>query len=221
MKKVTFWYVRHGETLFNRIGKMQGWSDSPLSEKGLRDAYDAKDALMGISIDRIYTSTSERCVDTALIIIEERDIPIFFEKGLKEINFGLYEGATIRNHQEDIDERRFHTYDWSDVEGEDPAMVKERIRKTYGRIYNESKDGDTVLIVSHGAIFFHMLKYLFGYDQKYYLDLIMDGPAEDLPIPNGLAAVFTMSEEGNEVTELFKRDPQLLEELRRRSKDNV
>ena len=103
MKKVTFWYVRHGETLFNRIGKMQGWCDSPLSEKGLRDANDAKLALKDIPIDRIYTSTSERCVDTALIIRGDRDIPIFFEKGLKEINFGLYEGATIANHQEDID----------------------------------------------------------------------------------------------------------------------
>ena len=221
MKKVTFYYVRHGATLFNRIGKMQGWCDSPLTEKGIENASEAKQVLKAIPIDRIYTSTSERCVDTALIINEGRDLPVFFEKGLKEVNFGLYEGATIANHQEDIDHRRFLTYDWSDVEGESPQMLRERVRKTYGKIYNESMDGDTVLIVSHGAVFFHMLKHLFGLNERIYMDLIKDGPEEYLPIPNGLAAVFSMSEEENELLELCKRDPQILEELKRRSKDNV
>lgn len=200
---------------------MQGWCDSPLTEKGIKDALEAKRFLKDVAIDRIHTSTSERCVDTALIINEDRNLPVFFEKGLKEVNFGLYEGATIANHREDIDLRRFLTYDWSDIEGENREMSQERVRKTYGKIYNESKDGDIVLIVSHGAVFFHMLRCMFGLNEKIYLDLIKDGPEEFLPIPNGLSAVFTMSEEGNEIIELCRRDPQILEELKRRSKDNV
>ena len=33
--KVNFYYVRHGQTLFNRLGRMQGMCDSPLTEKGV------------------------------------------------------------------------------------------------------------------------------------------------------------------------------------------
>ena len=38
MKKITFYYVRHGQTLFNILGRLQGWCDSPLTEKGIADA---------------------------------------------------------------------------------------------------------------------------------------------------------------------------------------
>lgn len=36
--KVNFYYVRHGQTLFNRLGRMQGMCDSPLTEQGIEDA---------------------------------------------------------------------------------------------------------------------------------------------------------------------------------------
>ena len=68
MKRVTFYYVRHGRTLFNEVGKMQGWSDSPLTEEGIANAYQAKKLLEDINFNHIYTSTSERCIDTANII---------------------------------------------------------------------------------------------------------------------------------------------------------
>ena len=51
MKTVRFYYVRHGQTLFNEIGKMQGWCDSPLTQKGIEDAHRAREALKDIGPD--------------------------------------------------------------------------------------------------------------------------------------------------------------------------
>ena len=63
--KITFHYVRHGETLFNVLGRMQGWCDSPLTERGIRQAEMAHDSLLSVPLNRAFSSTSERCVDTA------------------------------------------------------------------------------------------------------------------------------------------------------------
>jgi broad specificity phosphatase PhoE len=58
--------VRHGETLFNTQGKIQGWSDSPLTERGIKQAQAVRDYFgsEGISFDHAYSSTSERASDT-------------------------------------------------------------------------------------------------------------------------------------------------------------
>ena len=114
-KTVDFYYVRHGKTLFNELGRMQGYCDSPLTERGIEIAKEAREELKDIDFDKAYCSTSERCVDTASIVLEGRDIPIIYTKGLKEMNFGTYEGTRIKNHLQEIDERRFSSFDWSDV----------------------------------------------------------------------------------------------------------
>ncbi|MBP5280050.1 MAG: histidine phosphatase family protein, partial [Erysipelotrichaceae bacterium] len=68
-KTVEFYYVRHGRTLFNEIGRMQGYCDSPLTEDGIRMAIEARDELKSTRFTKAYSSTSERCVDTARIVL--------------------------------------------------------------------------------------------------------------------------------------------------------
>ncbi len=53
MKTVTVYLVRHGQTWFNRFNKMQGWSDSPLTDQGIADAKRAGD-LLSISPSRMH-----------------------------------------------------------------------------------------------------------------------------------------------------------------------
>ena len=214
MKTVRFYYVRHGQTLFNEIGKMQGWCDSPLTQKGIEDAHRAREALKDINFNRAYSSSSERCIDTAKIILKGRDCKLTSLKGLKEFNFGRFEGATISNHQQEIDKRRFNTYDWKDVGGEDLEMLKHRVLKTYERIFNECDKNDNVLIVSHGAVFLHMLGFMFDLDKNYYLEQIKKGPEEDMPIPNGFAAIFNRSDYVYDLDKLIKRDDSLLSDLK-------
>ena len=98
MKKVTFYYVRHGGTLFNVLNRMQGWCDSPLTDQGIREAEEAKELLKSVPFKAAYVSASERCRDTCAIIVEGRDIPVYERKGLKEVNFGTWEAVEVPIH---------------------------------------------------------------------------------------------------------------------------
>lgn len=176
----------------------------------------AHDELLDIPFNRAYCSSAERCVDTANIVLEGRDVKMIYTKGLKEMNFGTYEGTKIENHLEEIDARRFGTYDWSDVGGEDKSALRKRVLEVYQKIYDEADDGDKILIVSHGAIFYHMIDILFGYDIDYYLEIIKNGPAEHMPIPNGYAAHFARTGDKYDIIKLQKRDESILKTLRER-----
>ena len=56
MRKVNYYIVRHGETLLNKLGKAQGWVDSPLTDAGIRTAQRLKEKLEGISFASVYSN---------------------------------------------------------------------------------------------------------------------------------------------------------------------
>lgn len=91
----TFYLMRHGQTLFNVQGRIQGACDSPLTELGIAQAKAARDYFEqeGIRFDSIYSSTQERACDTAELVTGRKDYIRL--KGLKEWNFGSFEA-----HQE-------------------------------------------------------------------------------------------------------------------------
>ncbi|MDO4538793.1 MAG: histidine phosphatase family protein [Coriobacteriales bacterium] len=92
----SLYIMRHGETLFNVQHKTQGWCDSPLTERGIEQARIAGRTLAerGITFDRFYSSTSERCCDTLELAVEAGwgFIPQYERrKGLREFGFGAFE----------------------------------------------------------------------------------------------------------------------------------
>lgn len=66
---ITFYVVRHGETLLNSIGRAQGWSDSPLTDNGKRTAAELGAELNGIIFNAAYTSDMIRTEQTAKLIL--------------------------------------------------------------------------------------------------------------------------------------------------------
>ena len=65
--------VRHGKTVFNTIGRLQGWSDSPLTDEG-RAAAAALGCRMGkrkITFDAAFSSTAPRAAETAGLILQQ------------------------------------------------------------------------------------------------------------------------------------------------------
>ena len=143
-------FVRHGETLSNVWETLQGWSDTPLTKKGIEQGKWLGIGLKDIPILKIYTSTSERAYDTADYLRGDRDLEIIMCRGLKEMNFGLletkpnvFEGCTT------YEERLFYPYDKYD--GENFEMVYQRLKKTINEIVEENKDLDgNIVCVSHG-----------------------------------------------------------------------
>lgn len=101
--QLTFYFIRHGKTVWNKEGLMQGHGDSPLTEEGVNGAKKTGVALNHIPFIAAYSSVLNRTIATASHIIGERDIPLFHHQGLNEQYFGSWEGKvvdTLREHPE-------------------------------------------------------------------------------------------------------------------------
>ena len=157
MKK-TLYLVRHGQTLFNQRRKIQGWSDSPLTELGKKQPLYVKRYFKtnGITIDHAYCSTQERASDTLELIV---DMPYERLKGIKELNFGIYEGESEDLHPPRQPGQRTHEDDYVKFGGESVKEVQARVCETLAEIM--SREGhEHVLAVSHaGACYFFTLKW--------------------------------------------------------------
>lgn len=131
--KVNFYYVRHGQTLFNRLGRMQGMCDSPLTEKGVEDAEEIASVLRQVSFQHAYTSSSERALDTAKIICQYHDVTLIDKKGLKEFDFGDLDGQPMDAFKSRIwgDAMRD---DWREYHGESTEIFDQRTRKAFSEI---------------------------------------------------------------------------------------
>lgn len=137
--------MRHGETLFNLRKKIQGWVDSPLTQLGREQAEYSADFIRNLDfdIDHAFSSTSERACDTLEIVT---DLPYERKKGLKEWNFGLFDGEPeYLNPPLDQYDEYFSTH-----EGESRNELIARMNETLTEIMNRS-DVTNALAVSHGG----------------------------------------------------------------------
>ncbi len=150
--KTRFYIVRHGQTLFNLQGKIQGWSDSPLTDQGFEQARKMAEKLNSIDFDLGISSSSERARDTLYTIALDR-FPCSFYKDLKEICFGSLEGDSV---QKIIGSERT---DWREFGGETFEQARLRVENCLISISKEVKDGN-VLVVSHGAVLRELIHHL-------------------------------------------------------------
>ncbi|MBQ9153408.1 MAG: histidine phosphatase family protein [Solobacterium sp.] len=181
--RVEFWYVRHGQTLFNVLGRLQGWCDSPLTEKGIADAEKAEQALKGIPFDKAWSSPSPRAVKTARIILRRHNAVLKTHEDLKEFDYGLLDGTkTSELPEKDLKIRRIFG-SWNDVQGEDSKTISLRIHRCFDEIIRRCRNGDKVLIVSHGTYALFLMRDLLGIDLNEYRNARTD--TESKLFPNG------------------------------------
>jgi len=91
-KLVRLVLVRHGETAWNREKRVQGSSDIPLSDNGIRQAELLASSLADEKIDIVVTSPLRRALQTASIINERLKAPLVADEDLKELDQGDFEG---------------------------------------------------------------------------------------------------------------------------------
>lgn len=141
--------MRHGETLFNTQKRVQGWSDSPLTAVGIEQACQTRAYFEenGISFDYAYSSTQERATDTLKLVT---DAPFEQLKGLKEMNFGIFEAR----EEALLPKFRPGASSFEDLlvpfGGEDIMAVGKRVQKTIETVL-KSSSAERLLMVSHGA----------------------------------------------------------------------
>lgn len=158
----TLYLMRHGQTLFNKRHRIQGWCDAPLTDLGVYQAQVAgqyfKNA--GITFDAAYSSTSERACDT-LEIVTNGSLSYKRVKGLKEWNFGTFEGES-----EDLNPPLPYEDFLVTYGGESQDQVRERMAATILQLMQETK-GKSVLMVSHGGA---MANFARAWEDNWRLD---------------------------------------------------
>jgi probable phosphoglycerate mutase len=161
--------VRHGETDWNREGRLQGWGPTPLNDRGREQARRVGEALATeYDIDRIVASDSFRTRETTEHI---RDAGIepepTFDPGWRERGLGVYQGFT----REELNDR-FPAFAMDagalslqeePEGGETVAGVYERVVDAWDDL-TRTADGETVLVVTHGGPIRVVLSHLNGAD---------------------------------------------------------
>lgn len=150
----TIYVTRHGQTEWNLEKRLQGHGDSPLTEFGINRAKELSNRVKELDIDIIYASPIERAYKTAYIIKGDKDIEVKIHDGLKEMNFGDYEGRITEevmkeNPDWDIKAIMRGNLEMSAPNGETLAEVRERVNSAMKEIIEEN-EGKTILVVAHG-----------------------------------------------------------------------
>ncbi|MFD1432228.1 histidine phosphatase family protein [Lacticaseibacillus yichunensis] len=142
----TVYLMRHGETLFNVQGRIQGWCDSPLTAKGIQQGKQARDWFQqaGIHFGAAYCSTAERAADTLELVTAQ---PYTRVKGLREWGFGEFEAQP-----EYLNPKIPYGDFFVPYGGESETQIRTRIGQTVLTLM-QHEPAETTLIVSHaGAI---------------------------------------------------------------------
>ena len=88
--------VRHGESIHNAEGRIQGQLDVPLSDLGRRQGEAIAAALAALPIEAVYASPLQRALETAQIVGRRLSLPVQIDPRLQEINVGVFQGRLRR-----------------------------------------------------------------------------------------------------------------------------
>ncbi len=158
-----FWFLRHGQTDYNRDGLAQGRVDIPLNETGRAQARDAAALLADRGITAIFCSPLRRARQTAAIVNETLHLPTTFEPELREAAYGEMESQPMAEW--------FHGWiagGFTPVGGESFAELGDRVARVMASILQSP---GLALIVAHGSLFRALRRQM--------------GLPHTLPTPNG------------------------------------
>jgi len=171
--------VRHGQTIFNKYNRMQGWSDAPLTEKGIADGQAAGNRLANVKFDHVFASDLTRAVRTARFIMNRNDVtPEYSEPTelpqFREEFFGTFEGLPgpqaaeavaqlkqlsgiqsygdlmVQMSQDEVMDA-LHEADLTH-DAESSAQFWSRIEDGLKILKTTAKDDQNVLLVAHGTL---------------------------------------------------------------------
>ena len=169
--------VRHGETETNRLGRIQGVSQSQLNGRGRHQAEAVARALDEEKPFTLYASPLRRAVQTAYAIASRSGIGVVFERGLIEMDVGEFEGLTgpqLRKQFPDV-MRSWDDDAYSTVMpgGESLATVRERAWGTIRKLADIHAD-DTVVAVTHNFTIQMILCTALGMEPNNFRRLRVD-----------------------------------------------
>lgn len=218
---VTIYLTRHGETMLNALERVQGWSDSPLTEEGRQVAehLGAGLAESGIDLEAAYSADMVRHWETVSIALDEvgYDGEAVRDERLREISFGKYEGGDgfemwndiavelgYANVGELFEDPAFdmgtaldamaRLSEGSGLKAETSGEVADRALAALEEIAaKQSKKGGDVLVVSSGLTILSALDAL-GADLSEVVEGIENGAVSELVYQGGSWTVRTVND---------------------------
>ncbi|MBB6632072.1 histidine phosphatase family protein [Clostridium algidicarnis] len=171
---MNIYIARHGETKWNIEGRMQGFKNSDLTQRGISDARSLGESLKDIDFDCIYSSPLGRALDTAKYIRQDDNTKIILDDSLKELNLGLWEGMT----HEEIKEKypiqynnfREHPESFESQGGESFLELIKRVEKGLNNIIKD-ENHENILIITHTCVIKAISIIVKGNDVKDFWNL--------------------------------------------------
>jgi broad specificity phosphatase PhoE len=145
---VELWLVRHGETAWSASGQHTSRTDIPLTEHGRKRAEELREYLKGTKFDAVFVSPMKRARETCAIA-GLGDVAVVTE-GLKEWDYGVYEGKTTREIQAEIP--GWSVWKNEIVGGETVEHVGERANGVIVQALAAAPDGGKVALFAHAHI---------------------------------------------------------------------
>lgn len=148
--------LRHGETDWNKTGRLQGHADISLNAHGRVQVNDTVRILrdMGVRMDVVVSSPLKRAQESAVIAAALLNYPrdgIVTENLLIERDFGEGEGLTIKEG-----EIRYPGCNFPGIELQTDLVA--RASRAFHKIVDAHKDAKRILLVAHGAVLFALLE---------------------------------------------------------------
>ena len=159
--------VRHGETDWNREGRMQGWAPVSLNETGRRQAAETGRWLAErYEFDRVLASDLRRTRETTDVLSESIDAAPTFESAWRERGLGVYQGLArdtveLRYPEFGLGETAYEATEAVPEGGESLRGVRERV---VGRFEDLQGNDGTTLVVTHGGPLCILLGHAKGQD---------------------------------------------------------
>ena len=153
--------MRHGETDWNKQGRIQGSADIPLNDYGIALAEQTRDGMRaeGIHFDHVFTSPYVRARETARIIGGVKEEELKVRETIREMSFGSFEGVRLSEVRTNPKYHDFNLY------FEDPVhYVPQGTAESYKEVFSRTRaflkedilplEGqcEAALVVCHGAI---------------------------------------------------------------------
>ena len=159
--------IRHGETDWNTVKRLQGATDIPLNENGEALAKVTCEGMKDISFDMIFTSPLKRAYRTAELVRGERKIPLITDNRIREIGFGDYEGVILKAEGGNIPDPDFVFFFTKPDQYKTPPKgesIPELLKRTGDFLeelkHREDLQDKTILISTHGAAVRAMINYI-------------------------------------------------------------
>ncbi len=186
--------VRHGESEWNAENRFTGWVDVALSDKGRQEAREGgrRLAAEGYRVDKAFTSTLQRAIETGEIVLAELgqpDLPQERAWQLNERYYGALTGRDKAQTAEEFGEEQVHlwrrSYDVPPPGGESLKDTADRALPFFrARVLPALTDHDVVLVSAHGNSLRSICKELDGLD---------DEAVTRLEIPTGIPVIYQMA----------------------------